>query len=865
MRRLAIGAAVCASALALAGTAAAAPNVQIRRTSHGIPHIIAGSFYGIGYGYGYAFAQDNLCEMAEDYVTVNGERSRYFGPDGTYESRGNGTKPNNLNSDFFFQRIKDDQTVEKLVAAPPPNGPLPDILKGVRGYVAGYDRYLAETGVAHLPDPRCRGAAWVRPITEMDVFRRFYQLALLASGGVAIDGIAEAQPPTPATGGLPVLPLPGVLSELQRRKTLGDLGSNAIALGKDATDNHRGMLLGNPHFPWEGTERFYQAQLTIPKRGVDVTGASLFGVPLVLIGHTRKLAWSHTVSTAFRFTPFQLTLVPGSPTTYLVDGQPHQMRAQTVTVMARRADGSLEPRTRTMYSTIYGPMFDSLLGIPAFPWTPTTAFALGDANASNFRLLNHFFEVDQAQSVPQLDGIERKYQGIPWVNTIAADSAGRAYYADIGTVPNVTNAKAQACDTAVGAGTFQALGLPVLDGSRSVCNWGSDPDAAGPGIFGPSHQPSLTRNDYVTNSNDSYWLANPKQPLEGFARIIGDERTERSLRTRLGLKIVRDQLATGPFTLRALQTAVFNDRQHAGELMRDDLVTFCRTQPDLAAACDVLAHWDLHDNLDSTGAVLFRRFASRLLDSPAGEPPGIWKVPFDANDPVETPRGLNTANPAVEAALRGAVSDVNGLGKGLDVTLRQVQYEMRGNERIPIHGGPGDPEGDFNAINAPWVPGVGYPDVPHGSSFVMVSQLTGGCPRTRTILTYSLSTDPSSPYFADQTRMFSRKQWVRDRFCESEIASDPHLEITKFGRVPCASRRALTYHLPLRRRERIRRVRATVNGKRVHTQRVGRRGVHVSLRGRPQARYAIRVRVTTSRHRTITLIRAARTCAGRKS
>ena len=47
--------------------------------------------------------------------------------------------------------------------------------------------------------------------------------------------------------------------------------------------------------------------------------------PVVLIGHTRGLAWSHTVSTAFRFTPFELKLVPGSPTTYLVDGQPKEM------------------------------------------------------------------------------------------------------------------------------------------------------------------------------------------------------------------------------------------------------------------------------------------------------------------------------------------------------------------------------------------------------------------------------------------------------------------------------------------------------------------------------------------------------------
>ena len=42
----------------------------IRRTSHGIPHILADDFAGLGYGYGYSLAQDNICVVADTYVTV---------------------------------------------------------------------------------------------------------------------------------------------------------------------------------------------------------------------------------------------------------------------------------------------------------------------------------------------------------------------------------------------------------------------------------------------------------------------------------------------------------------------------------------------------------------------------------------------------------------------------------------------------------------------------------------------------------------------------------------------------------------------------------------------------------------------------
>ena len=97
------------------------------------------------------------------------------------------------------------------------------------------------------------------------------------------------------------------------------------------------MLLGNPHFPWDGPERFYQAHLTIPGE-INVAGASLFGAPIINIGHTDNFAWSHTVSTAYRFTPFELKLVPGDPHHYLYNGQPRAMIADNVTVQVRNPD-----------------------------------------------------------------------------------------------------------------------------------------------------------------------------------------------------------------------------------------------------------------------------------------------------------------------------------------------------------------------------------------------------------------------------------------------------------------------------------------------------------------------------------------------
>jgi acyl-homoserine-lactone acylase len=759
------GALIAAVIALVVPATAGATSAVVRRTAHGIPHIQASNYRGIGFGYGYAFAQDNICPIAEAYVTVRGERSRFFGPTGSYEMRGNGFEANNLNSDFFWKQVQDSKVIERLRAQKPPKGPRPALKQGVRGYVAGYNRYLREVGGSKgVRDPVCKGKPWVRPITVKDAYLRFYQLVLLASQDVAIDGIASAQPPTPPVPlPAPVISPSSIARGLEERFPLDGPGSNAVAVGRKGTrDRKHGLLLGNPHFPWQGTERFYQAHLTIPGK-LNVQGASLFGVPLVLIGHTRTMAWSHTVSTAYRFTPYQLTLVPGSPTTYLYDGKPEKMSSRKVTVRVRQSNGTLKPQSRTLYSTRFGPMFNELAGVP-LPWTPTTAFAMRDANADNFRIFNHFFDVDRARSAPAVLRILRKYEGIPWVNTIAADRAGRALYADIGSIPNVTDQKASDCNTAVGNATFTLLGLPVLDGSRSACEWGSDPDAVQPGLFGPSHLPHLFRGDYVTNSNDSYWLSNPHHPLTGFARIIGDERTERSLRTRIGLIMTQANVNHRGFSRKRMQKMVFKDRQYAGELTRGALVGMCR-QMGLGAPCDALAKWDLRENTGSRGALLFRRFWERAK----GATPSPWKVPFDPAHPVRTPNTLDTSNPQVRQALTDAIADLNAASIPFNAPLGQFQFVLRNGVKIPIHGGPGT-DGDFNAINVTWKSGKGPSDIEHGSSYVqVVTWGRGRCPNARTILTYSQSVNRRSRFYADQTRMFSRKRWVSDRFCAGAV------------------------------------------------------------------------------------------------
>lgn len=737
----------------------------VQRTSFGIPHIKAEDWGGLGYGYGFAFAQDNICVLADQIVTVNGERARYFGESGTSP-----TGHNNLTSDFFYKYVEDEERLRNLLANTPQ-----EVQAMIRGYAAGYDRYLHDTGKANLA-AACRNADWVRPIDELDLMRVYYALTLRASSENQMEAIFAAQPPTAALAksGARTKPPKVDLASFQRPETL-EIGSNAIALGRDATASGHGMLLGNPHFPWVGNDRFYEVHLTIPGQ-FDVMGASLYGVPLVNIGFNHDVAWSHTVSTAFRFTPYELKLAPGNPTAYLYNDQTRRMTAQSVTVDALQADGSIVARFHTFYRTHFGPMIvNPALG---FAWTGTTAYTMRDANADNGRFLEHYLEVNRAKDLGDIKRTLAEVIGLPWVNTIATDRHGDAYYPDISVVPNVTAAKIASCvNSPVGKAVYQAARLPVLDGSTSACEWDIDPAAPQRGIFLARSLPHLTRSDYVTNSNDSYWLSNPSQPLTGFSPIIGPEGTARSLRTRLGLKLVQDRLSGADglpgnlFTLSNLQATTFNDRNYGGELVVFDLVNACRSWPDLSEACNVLDRWDRKVNLDSVGAHIFREFWSRAANIPK-----LFAVPFDINDPVNTPNTLNVNNPDVLLKVRQALgAAVQALGTNripLDRPWGQVQYVVRNGKTIPIHGGAGG-EGVFNVITSVGLSPAGYAEVVHGTSYIQTVTFDHRGPIAQALLSYSLSSDPANPHYSDQTERYSKKQWVSLPFHQGDISSDP--------------------------------------------------------------------------------------------
>ncbi|MFZ3283326.1 acylase [Pseudomonas sp.] len=749
------------SAHALAPSTASA-SADIRRTAFGVPHIRAENERGLGFGIGYAYAQDNLCLLANEIVTVNGERSRYFGPEQlTVEQRENRV------SDVFFTWLNTPEAVAAFWQAQP--APVRDL---VEGYAAGYNRYLAERRQQGLPQ-QCQGE-WVRDIAPQDLVKLTRRLLVEGGVGQFAEALAGATPPQ-ATAAIAHDAQAYRLADARQQRFALDRGSNAVAVGSERSFNGRGMLLANPHFPWVGGMRFYQMHLTIPGK-LDVMGAALPGLPMINIGFNQHLAWTHTVDSSKHFTLYRLQLDPKDSTRYLLDGKSLPLHKQSVTVQVKQADGQVVAVSRDIYSSQFGP----IVQWPGkLDWDRQYAYSLRDANLDNDRVLQQWYAMNQATTLEQLQDSVHKIQGIPWVNTLAVDDKGQTLYMNLSVVPNVSADKLAKCsDPRVGTQMI------VLDGSNSACAWDIDPKAAQKGIYAASQLPQLLRKDFVQHSNDSAWLANPAQPLTGFSPLISQEGQPLGLRSRFALDRLGSLSKKGPLAVKDLQQMVMDDQVYLATQVVPDLLKFCAGDlgtdaQALKPVCASLKAWDGRANLDSgLGLVHFQNIMQALQQSPDS-----WRVAFDPKDAQHTPRGLAVEQPAVANAVRAAmlasVATADKMGLKPDMRWGDIQVVSSGGQQTPIHGGPGT-LGIYNAIQS--VPREdGKLEVVGGTSYLQVVTFDEKGPHAQGLLAFSLSSDPESKYSRDQTQAFSKKQWSVLPFTEQQIKADPQYQVQTVG------------------------------------------------------------------------------------
>lgn len=742
-----------------ASTSVANGSVQIIRTTFGIPHITAPNMEMLGYGTAYAHAQDNVCMSLDTIATVRGQRTAYFGATAT-GALGVRTLPNAV-IDAFVQAHMDDAKLNAAWDKSSVNN-----RDMARGYVAGFNRYLADHA-GKLP-AQCNGKPWVQPMALMDYYRSAESIQVQAGAGALADAISVAAPPVRASFASPETEATlqayaqGAAAQMREAGLLDSpLGSNAWAFGKQTSANGRGVLFTNPHYPWVGPSRFYQMHLTIPGQ-LDVMGVALGWTAAVQLGFNKDMAWTHTVSTGKRFTLHELSLAPGKPTTYLIDGKEEPMGAKKVSVGGRE---------QTVWTSRFGPVL--VMPRAGLSWTAERAYAIQDANAGSLRSTDMYIEIAKAKSVSDL---RRSLQalGAPFVNTLAVDRAGDAMYADIRGVPDLDAADLERCaPSRPAAALLGAAGLVVLNGSKSDCNWKRDSASPALGLIAPSRMPVVIRQDWLQNSNDSFFYTQPSHTWGAVPMMVGDDIMRRP-RTRSGLIEIPQMLAKGKVTPAAIQSQFYENRNLMARMILPDLLAACSAAPSQESKDGCAALKTFHDagminNAEAKGAVLFREFWRG-----ASQIPNVYRQPFDKAQPVATPAGLRMSDAAtatrVWESLSAAVKKIRDSGFALDAGLGQVQQAVFSKENIPLHGGD-EIEGVLNNLGDRTRPGITKEGIriDYGNSYLTTVTFDERGPIAQGLLTYGQSMHDGSPHQTDQLRMYATKQWPSLPFQPEDI------------------------------------------------------------------------------------------------
>ncbi len=787
----------------------------VRRTTDGVPHIVGDTAADVAYGQGWVSGEDHGCTLIDQILKVTGRRSAALGP---------GAEGENVDSDFAWTAIglADIAAADFETASD-------EVVEQFEAFTAGWNDQLNDVGGTRLTG-WCAEADWVRPITAVEVYTYARSIALQASSGAIIDYIGSAQPPTVEPIGVRGVGTAAAAGIDLAQFAAADLGlvddagpaSNGWAIGKDrVAGNDGGLLLANPHFPWEGELRFAEVQLSVPGTG-DVYGAQLLGLPGLAIGFTEGVAWTHTASAGKRMTGYNLTLDPTTPTSYLLDGQSVPMTSSDATIDILRPDGTVDTETRTLWRSEYGPILD----FPGIGWTNTNVFTYRDANIDNNEFVEQYARMPFINSVADLQELTAEYQGVPLYNTVAVGDDGTTWYADTSATPNLSAEAEQAYIGKLFSDPLTQIaydqGFVLLDGSDSQFRWETAPDARDPGLVPFSEMPMVQRTDYVFNANDSFWVPSAEFTLTGsYSLLHGEQSSPLTMRTRQNAAVLGDDNAAGLagpdglFDAEEIRTAAFENSGRSAVLLRSAAVNACRATPivevpdllaadgsvslaaasvDLTAACDVLEGWDGVYDLDRSGPMIWRETMARF-DGAAFENAGaLFEDPFDPARPTVTPSvPASDTGPLMQAMAR-AVQTITTAGFALDATLGASQFSERSETRIPIHGGtstdgvtnvvtwssrssssePAPQRGEAVAVGSS-LRGEGY-RINYGTSFVMTVDFTGEDVQAWALLVYGQTGDRLSPLFDSQTVAFSEKQWRQVAFTDEQIEADADLE-----------------------------------------------------------------------------------------
>jgi acyl-homoserine-lactone acylase len=279
-----------------------ARQVEVRRTTHGVPHIKADNLVAAGYAEAYVQSEDYGARVALSLLRARGEMAKWFGHD-------------SIGFDFAaapgYRRAL--ETYAQLDQ---------DTRDVYDGFATGVNRYI-ELHPAEFP------AGFAPRFTGYDVLAKDVEKPSLNQANRFLNRV------TPAPEGSP------------------DDGSNAWAFAPRRTTSGRAILMRNPHLAWNAG--YYEAHVAVP--GIlDFYGDLRIGGPFGVIGgFNRDLGWATTNNDPLLWQIYSLDVDTTAADHYWLDGKSLALIHDVTTVQYKNG-AELSNETRDSWRTALGPV-----------------------------------------------------------------------------------------------------------------------------------------------------------------------------------------------------------------------------------------------------------------------------------------------------------------------------------------------------------------------------------------------------------------------------------------------------------------------------------------------------------------------------
>lgn len=195
-------------------------------------------------------------------------------------------------------------------------------------------------------------------------------------------------------------------------------GSNAWVISGKRTASGKPILANDPHLEWSIPSPWHQVHLKAP--GLDATGVTLAGVPGVIIGHNRRIAWGVT-NLGFGVEDLYIEKINPQTGQYVFHGQVEQARSESEWIRVKGA----RPVEFRQWVTRHGPVTLEDHGhFLAMRW----------AAAEEQGFAFPFLDLDRAGNWKEFTAALARYPG-PAQNFVYADVEGNIGYQAAGMLP----------------------------------------------------------------------------------------------------------------------------------------------------------------------------------------------------------------------------------------------------------------------------------------------------------------------------------------------------------------------------------------------------------------------------------------------